>query len=169
MCRGTWGCSRCPHPWGLWWAGLSWPTGQLWGETFQAWGCYPGDPSNQRWSRTQTSKGTQDGQAHSIKHPAREFELTLGLVGGGGRTATFGPLALGESSHGHIVLHRGALLQLVPNGYAWLGHVASRSFSKWSMGCRPWHLKSLWRPTLKQGWLVLTRIITEYHYRSNNT
>jgi hypothetical protein len=28
---------------------------------------------------------------------------------------------------------------------------------------------SMWHPTLKQGWLVLTRIITGCHYRSNDT
>jgi hypothetical protein len=85
---------------------------------------------------------------HDVDHPTRMFELMSGLKGDGStinwhdrllpeewcislsRWVALGLLALGDSSHGHVVLHHVALFKFVPNGYAWFGQVALRSFLK---------------------------------------
>jgi hypothetical protein len=63
--------------------------------------------------------------------------------------------------------------------YLWLqGDISSSTMrAPWwpHQGCCPQqpanHLDPLllWRPAIKRGWFVLTRIITRYHYQSSNT
>jgi hypothetical protein len=81
----------------------------------------------------------RSSQAHNANRPTRKFELKLGQVasrptvnqhdclffrkGGSSlsRRVAFGLLTLGKSLCGHVVIHHGTFLQLVPNVICMVG------------------------------------------------